>query len=391
MKLVKSVNMNKKYKLLILSRGVNNNYEDNIHKKKYELFNDSFYGDIIHVVNYRKNKFKENGGMNYRGCYFPKQWMKYKFLLNIYFFIWTQIHILGQIFRCSRYDVIVAREPMVAGLVASFSSFFYRIPLVTEFNGNYLSDQLWTEKGLMTDLKQNLVSIIVPRVVRQSAAVKLLYPSQLDGFRINENDVPIYTFHDYVPVSDLKVGDVCKSYFVLLGGPLYLKGADVLIKAYLKICSDFPEVECRIYGWSYDGEKKQLNKLIGECSNIKIYEPVTYSKANQVISEAMFFVLPSRTEAMGRVMLEAMAFSKAVVGSNVDGIPYYLEDGVNGFVFDSESVEDLSSKLEVLLRDSDKREAMGRNGRKIVLEKYSEKRYIEQYTDMIHNALRIRG
>ena len=61
------------------------------------------------------------------------------------------------------------------------------------------------------------------------------------------------------------------------------------------------------------------------------------------------FVLPSRTEAMGRVLLEAMACKKPIIASNVGGIPEIIKDGYNGLLFESENVDDLAEKIRLVL------------------------------------------
>ena len=49
------------------------------------------------------------------------------------------------------------------------------------------------------------------------------------------------------------------------------------------------------------------------------------------------FVMPSRTETLGLVVLEAMSSGVPVVGARAGGIPEMIEDGVSGFLFDTEA------------------------------------------------------
>jgi glycosyltransferase involved in cell wall biosynthesis len=70
------------------------------------------------------------------------------------------------------------------------------------------------------------------------------------------------------------------------------------------------------------------------------------------IQECSIFVLPSRSEAMGRVLVEAMAAGKARIGANVDGIPTVIEDGVDGLLFRVGDAADLSLKMQMLMTDS---------------------------------------
>ena len=58
------------------------------------------------------------------------------------------------------------------------------------------------------------------------------------------------------------------------------------------------------------------------------------------------FVIASYSESFPNTLLEAMACGCAPIGSNVGGIPELIEDGVNGLVFESKSVDALSAAME---------------------------------------------
>ena len=81
------------------------------------------------------------------------------------------------------------------------------------------------------------------------------------------------------------------------------------------------------------------------------------------------FVLPSRTEGMGRVLVEAMAARRPCVGARAGGIPEVIVDGRTGLLFDplgtdgGDDPADLLRCLTTLAGDPDLRRRMGAAGR----------------------------
>ncbi|PYL31708.1 MAG: glycosyl transferase family 1, partial [Verrucomicrobia bacterium] len=72
--------------------------------------------------------------------------------------------------------------------------------------------------------------------------------------------------------------------------------------------------------------------------------------------------------------------SRAVIGGDVGGIRYQIEDGVNGFLVSS--VEDAADRIVRLLKDEKLRDEFGKKGRETIREKFLLTRYVEQYLDL---------
>ena len=94
-------------------------------------------------------------------------------------------------------------------------------------------------------------------------------------------------------------------------------------------------------------------------------------------------VLPSLSEGLGRVLIEAEALGKPVIGSNVGGIPDLIKDGKNGFLFEPKNSDNLAQKLRTLLKDKNLAMEMGKKGREFVQNKFSNENYITNYLEMI--------
>ncbi len=69
-----------------------------------------------------------------------------------------------------------------------------------------------------------------------------------------------------------------------------------------------------------------------------------------------------------------------VIGGNVGGIRYQIENGFNGFLVSS--IEEAAECIGRLLKDEKLREAIGQKARETVREKFLLTRYVEQYLDL---------
>lgn len=105
----------------------------------------------------------------------------------------------------------------------------------------------------------------------------------------------------------------------------------------------------------------------------------------QMYSHAAVFCCPSIYEPFGIINLEAMSCETPVVGAAVGGIPEIIVDGETGFLVPLEQQAEapfeatdpegyaraLAERVNFLLRDPERRAAMGKAGRKRVLERFS--------------------
>jgi glycosyltransferase involved in cell wall biosynthesis len=81
----------------------------------------------------------------------------------------------------------------------------------------------------------------------------------------------------------------------------------------------------------------------------------------QAFASSDIFLMPSRTETLGLVVLEAMSSGLPVVAARAGGIPDMIEDSVNGFLFDTE--DEAVTIVGDLLNSREKRCAIGKAAR----------------------------
>jgi len=97
---------------------------------------------------------------------------------------------------------------------------------------------------------------------------------------------------------------------------------------------------------------------------------IDHHTAPSLYALADIFVLPSFYENFPLTILEAMATGRAVVASNVGGIPEMISHGRNGLLVRSGSVGDIADALTTLIRDDELRTNLGRNARRTVEDRF---------------------
>lgn len=356
-------------------------------KEVFRVFSEYNEGDIIAIVNNKTLRIKYLNNFTLRGLYLPARIRFSSFKAPFYFLYAVAFALWCNYFR-ARYDAVIAYDPILTGLVGVVISKLTGAKLIVEVNGNYRSSFIEASKdtGKLHALKKRAVDFVIPFVLGKAHAVKLLYKDQLRGFPGIKISGGITCFHAFVPIAKLKPCDCDEKNILFLGFPWYLKGVDVLIKAFNRVSPLFPEYSLKVVGYCPD--KSYFRKLAGDNNRIELCDPVYYEDAIKLISNCSLFILPSRTEAMGRVLLEAMACRKPIIASDVDGIPTYIIDGHTGLLFRSEDVDDLAEKMMKVLGDKSFAARLAGNGYEYVHRHLSERQFLDAYQDLLMKVLR---
>lgn len=196
-----------------------------------------------------------------------------------------------------------------------------------------------------------------------------------------------------------KLSDNSDNIEILFVGRLeYRKGIDIIFECIPYICKKYNNVIFRFCG----------DNTINMPNSEKNYKDYFLSKYNEFSERVIFegyisdeelidrysncdiFIAPSRFESFGLIFLEAMIFSKPVIGTNIGGIPEVVENGVSGILIENENSEDLKNALIKLIENKDIRESMGKNGRRIYEEKFTAEIMANKFIDYYKNILSCR-
>jgi glycosyltransferase involved in cell wall biosynthesis len=109
-----------------------------------------------------------------------------------------------------------------------------------------------------------------------------------------------------------------------------------------------------------------------EAAALELTDRVTFpgwvgpEEAQELLSSAGIFVLPSYNEGLPVAVLEAMAAAIPVVTTRVGAIPDLGIEGAAGFLVDPGSIKELADRLALLVGEAGLRAQMGANGRRRV-------------------------
>jgi glycosyltransferase involved in cell wall biosynthesis len=258
-------------------------------------------------------------------------------------------------------ELVVCYDPLKAGVIGLIIKIINNCKLLVEVNGVFSSSSLYQSNGIISKLKKYIYPKIQLSVLRRANGIKCLFRGQLENFQLPDK-VILRHFFDFtdIPTAPYQINDT--KTVLTIGYPSYIKGFDLLIEAFNSLYQLFPEWRLVIIGWFTKQEAYDLNALMGANSQIEIKDPVLFSEIPGVIDSCDIFVLASRTEAMGRVLIETMARSKARIGSRIDGIPAVINDNVDGLLFEANNIGDLSIKLKYLMESEEERSRLAMNG-----------------------------
>lgn len=158
------------------------------------------------------------------------------------------------------------------------------------------------------------------------------------------------------------------------------KGLDVLIRAVARLREEQVPVRLILVG---DGPRRaRLEALAAELSvagDIEFAGARTRDDVVGLLHDCTVFVLPSRSEPFGMVVIEALACGKPVLASAVGGIPEIIEDGRTGVLVEPDDPAALARALASLLADPARAAELGRVGRADVERRFSREEMAASY------------
>ena len=165
---------------------------------------------------------------------------------------------------------------------------------------------------------------------------------------------------------------------ISVGRYAYQKGYDLLIEAWKLIHNKYPDWTLHIYG-SRDGDMGDYNKLEEMKNRFQLCNVFLHQATNDVYSkytESDFYVMSSRFESFGLVLIEAMSCGLPVVAFDcLFGPQSIVTERETGVLVPPSDVKRLADSICFMISHKDERIRMGRNAHEVVT-KYKPERII---------------
>jgi glycosyltransferase involved in cell wall biosynthesis len=214
---------------------------------------------------------------------------------------------------------------------------------------NYKIQHRYFEFIVLKALMRLLYPLASSLVVISNAVKKSL----VDNGIHNKN---LHVIHNPVNVNDLgdsnniDIIESFKPYICAIGRLTYQKGFDNLVLAFAKISNS----ECKLL---VIGEGEDLNSLRNMVINLGMEERITFlgyrENVMKILKSSEGFVLSSRWEGFGLVLVEALASGIPIVSTNCPGAPSeILLDGKLGILVPTDSVDGLTIGIDRMLSDT---------------------------------------
>jgi len=164
------------------------------------------------------------------------------------------------------------------------------------------------------------------------------------------------------------------------------KGISYLLEAISIVKQIKPDISLRLVG---PGDKVDYYKIyaqkLGINKNVKFVGPKINSELAIEYQHSKVIVLPSITESesFGIVLIEAMACKKPVIGSNVGGIPYVIDNEQNGLLVLPKDPEALADAIIKILKNPKLANKMGKKGYKKVINNFTWEKQINTTKELI--------
>lgn len=161
-----------------------------------------------------------------------------------------------------------------------------------------------------------------------------------------------------------------------------------ILKAIPYVLAEFPDAKFIIIGRHMDAyqELKEFVDRAGMDDNVEFPGLVSQGEKLDYLHRATVYVQPTKHEAFGSAIAEAMSRGLPVISSKVGAVPEVLGDC--GLYINPDDPKDLAEKIALLLKDGNLRKELGKRARERILQNFTYQRRKQEIQKVLDDVLR---
>jgi glycosyltransferase involved in cell wall biosynthesis len=174
---------------------------------------------------------------------------------------------------------------------------------------------------------------------------------------------------------------------IVVGRQAYQKGYDLLLSAWEKVLKQQPDWKLEIYGKKDESQNLEfLVKELGITENVSFFNPE--KNIEQKYLESSIYVMSSRFEGFGMVLIESMACGVPCISFNCKyGPSDIIQNGIDGYLVENGNTEALASAIVNLIKDETLRKTMGAKAKENV-KRYLPKIIVKQWDELFKTVVK---
>ena len=285
--------------------------------------------------------------------------------------------------------VATSYDPFKGGLLAWRVARLLGGAFVCEVNGDYGDPDNFAHlrSGAWTRIRLLQMRVLGSFVLHRADAVRLLFANQLSNFVTLRSHTIVRRFFA-LSFTDRFYEGPEEPIILTAGFPFERKGVDLLVSAFTSIAEEFPDWKLVVIGHRIP---QQLQACGLQHTQITALPGLPQTELARWMSRCAIFALASRSEAMGRVLIEAAAARKCRVATRVGGIPTVMEHGSDGMLVEKENVAELAATLRTLMSDEKLRQRLANEAQRRVAREFSGAAYLGHFEELIAATLHASG
>lgn len=288
-------------------------------------------------------------------------------------------------------DVLIAHDPYIgaAGALAkNLARLFGRqVGLVVETRGDLEQGLFMQREVRFKGLWRAFMRITGSYALRHADALRAVSDSSRHQIQALAPNKPLMQFMSWTDsdafTSVVPEQPVSRRSDIIYTGVLVpRKGVHVLLDAFAQISVQIPQAHLWLIGKAANpayaaGLHAQVERL-GLSERVTFVDHLPQDELARYMARGRVFVLPTFSEGLPKVVIEAMLCGTPVIASAVDGIPEIVQDSVQGYLVPPGDVDALAERVLYMFQQADV-DTLGQQAHAFATQFFSAEAYAEHY------------